>query len=70
MRNSRNFLALALVPLIAACADLDLPLLPGQIVRAMVSGAEPYDLFANVTAAPDGPLKLAAEPAAVVADPV
>ena len=42
---------------------LDLPLLPGQIVRARVSGAEPYDLFANVTAAPDGPLKLASEPA-------
>ena len=42
---------------------LDLPLLPGQIVRAEVSGTEPYDLFANVTAAPDGPLKLASEPA-------
>ncbi len=47
---------------------LDLPLLPGQIVRAKVSGAEPYDLFASVTAAPDGPLRLASEPAAAIAD--
>ena len=41
---------------------LDLPLVAGQIVRARVTAAQPYDLFAAVTGSPDGPLALAAEP--------
>ena len=49
---------------------LDLPLLPGQIVRARVTGAEPYDLFADVTGAPDGPLRLASEPTVATGAPV
>ena len=44
---------------------LDLPLLPGQIVQARVSSAEPYDLFAHVSGSPDGPLALAADPSAL-----
>lgn len=39
---------------------LDLPLIPGQIVRAQIADAEPYDLFAAVTGSADGPLALAA----------
>ena len=38
---------------------LDLPLVAGQIVRARLTAAQPYDLFAAVTGSPDGPLALA-----------
>ena len=43
---------------------VDLPLVPGQIVQATISAAEPYDLFAKVTGVPEGRLKLANDLAA------
>lgn len=45
---------------------VDLPLVPGQIVQATISAAEPYDLFAKVTGVPEGRLKLANDLAATL----